>query len=99
VAGVALAHEPKQVTYLHLLCDRHEVIFANGCPSETLLPGQEAMRKVGPEARAELRAILPELATSSESPCSARQLLEGSKRKSVVRRHLKHQRPFVTHAA
>ena len=34
------------VTYRHILFDRHEVIYANGLPTESLLIGDEARRKL-----------------------------------------------------
>ena len=30
---------PADVTYVHILCDKHECILANGCESESLFPG------------------------------------------------------------
>jgi hypothetical protein len=49
------------VTYLHLLLDRHEIIFAEGAPVESLL-ADWLVRGALPEAqRAELEALFPEL--------------------------------------
>ena len=50
------------VTYVHLAFDRHEVIFAEGCPSESLHLGAEALRSLGPAVKQELQRIFPELA-------------------------------------
>ncbi len=50
-----------QVTYLHLMFDQHEVIFANGAATESFHPGQEAIAGVDAQARDELFSIFPEL--------------------------------------
>lgn len=64
------------VDYMHLLFDRHEVIWANGCPSESLRPA-EAGDATGTEAdaRAEVLAIFPELATGGVMAETARRTL------------------------
>ena len=43
--------------YIHLLFDAHEVIFAEGIPSESFLP-TGANRALHPEATAEMEALL-----------------------------------------
>ncbi|WP_353617624.1 Hint domain-containing protein [Roseobacter sp. TSBP12] len=48
------------VDYFHMLFDRHQIIFAEGCPTESLYPGQEALGAVDPAARAEILALFPE---------------------------------------
>lgn len=53
----------RDVTYFHLVFDRHEVIYAEGAPTESFHPGPEGLAALDPEARAELFAIFPELRT------------------------------------
>jgi hypothetical protein len=67
-----------QVTYVHLLFDRHEIIFAEGLPTESFHPGAEGVRGFGPETRQELLALFPELEDISAQygPC-ARPVLRG----------------------
>ena len=50
------------VTYVHLLFDGHEVIHTNGCWTESLYPGDNALASLLPAARAELLALFPSLA-------------------------------------
>jgi hypothetical protein len=50
------------VTYIHLLTERHEVLWANGVESETFHPGAADMDLVEPGERAALEALLPEVA-------------------------------------
>lgn len=42
LAGIGLDLVPRPVTYRHILFDRHEVIFAEGLPTESLLLGPAA---------------------------------------------------------
>ncbi|TMV08718.1 Hint domain-containing protein [Ruegeria sediminis] len=50
------------VTYYHLLFDRHEVIMAEGCPSESFHPGDLSWGILGDEAHREITTLFPELA-------------------------------------
>ncbi|MEM8789757.1 MAG: Hint domain-containing protein [Pseudomonadota bacterium] len=50
-----------QVTYYHLMCDRHQIVFANGAPTESMNPSEAALGAMGAAARAEILALFPEL--------------------------------------
>lgn len=52
------AHE---VTYFHLVFDKHEVIFAEGAPTESFHPGPEGIAALDAEAREELFTVFPHL--------------------------------------
>lgn len=49
------------VTYMHLLFDRHEIVWADGAPSESFFPGSEALNALEEDARREVHALFPEL--------------------------------------
>lgn len=55
--------EGGEVTYLHLMFDRHEVIFANGVPTESFYPGEMALYATSDVAREELFRLFPDLRT------------------------------------
>lgn len=60
-------------TYYHLLFDNHELIYAAGIASESFHPGEKAIGSMAEDARDELLAIFPELAsitTDSYGPCA-----------------------------
>lgn len=59
--GIFPCEETSEVEYFHILFDDHEVIFAEGAPSESLLTGPEALKAVSPTARAEILGLFPEL--------------------------------------
>lgn len=49
------------VEYFHILFDRHEIVFAEGAPSESFYPGPFAMSILEEKVRAEICEIFPEL--------------------------------------
>ncbi len=49
------------VTYIHLLFERHEIVFANGSPSESFFPGEPAIDALSLDARNEVFALFPDL--------------------------------------
>ncbi len=51
----------RRVTYCHLFFERHEIVFSNGCPTESYFPGPEALRGLEANDRLRLRAVLPDL--------------------------------------
>lgn len=63
------------VTYLHIVFDRHEIVFAEGAASESLHLGDMALSGLTAAARAEILALFPQLATVGARPATARRCL------------------------
>jgi hypothetical protein len=57
--------EGGMVDYFHILFDRHEVIFAEGAPSESFHPGEQGWNALDQATRAEILLLFPELETSN----------------------------------
>ncbi len=74
--GVRLAETSAPIRCFYLLLDRHEIIFANGLPVESLLVGDAVRHGQLPEPLLELRASADELHGRTASP--ARRLVDGS---------------------
>ncbi|EAQ47734.1 type I secretion target repeat protein [Roseobacter sp. MED193] len=55
------------VTYVHLLLDQHEIIYAENCPAESFFPGDQALEALGPPALFSLFECMPELRSHPES--------------------------------
>ncbi|MGH1412715.1 MAG: Hint domain-containing protein [Pelagimonas sp.] len=70
---VRVACGKQSVTYIHLMFDAHQIIFAEGAPSESYFPGAMAQRMIDPVAFSELRAIFPEVITRKPNPSVIRQ--------------------------
>lgn len=52
----------REVTYFHLLLERHEVLFANGIEAESFHPAFADMEALTDTQRAQLFDVLPDLA-------------------------------------
>lgn len=59
--GIRIANEKRHVSYVHLMFDDHQIIFAEGVPSESFYPGPMAMKMMGTAPRLELLHLFPEL--------------------------------------
>ena len=51
----------KSVTYVHIMFDEHQIVFAEDAPSESFFPGETGLDAVGAAEREELFGIFPEL--------------------------------------
>lgn len=49
------------ITWHHLLFERHEIIYAEGCASESYHPGAQGLNGIDDEQREELFALFPQL--------------------------------------
>ncbi|MEM9913008.1 MAG: Hint domain-containing protein [Pseudomonadota bacterium] len=49
------------VSYVHFMCERHEVVLSNGAWTESFQPGDTVMDAMGEAAREEIYAVFPEL--------------------------------------
>lgn len=68
----------REVDYLHLLFDRHEIIFADGAPSESFHPGS-AMLARDPALLAEIAALFPAiLAPAMRGAAAARRVVRST---------------------
>lgn len=62
VDGARVRVEPQETAeYFHLLFDRHEIVFAEGAPTESYHPFAADAGQVAPETLAEIMAIFPGL--------------------------------------
>ncbi len=76
VDGRRIRRRPcRQVTYVHLLFDRHQIVDSDGALSESLYPGAEAARALTAAQKAEVAALFPDLGRPSAPP--ARPVLRG----------------------
>ncbi|WP_299027386.1 Hint domain-containing protein [uncultured Sulfitobacter sp.] len=90
--GIYVDEQVTEVSYFHILFDAHEVIHAEGAPSESLFTGPEALKSIPAAARAELQSIFPELCTSDHCSSPAALIPTGRAQKQLVARHLKNEK-------
>jgi hypothetical protein len=74
-------------TYLHFLCDRHEVVLANGAWSESFQPGDYTLKSLGNAQRNEIFELFPELKTTEglDGYAAARRTLKRHEARLLVR--------------
>lgn len=94
--GIDLADDLDSVTYVHMLFDRHEVVISNGAETESLFTGPEALKAVGPAARAEIMALFPELLRPEAETPSARVLASGRMGRKLATRHGQNRKPLLS---
>ncbi len=85
--GVIVDETLEEVEYYHVVLDRHEVLLAEGAPSESFFCGEEAIAGLTPKQRLELLAIFPELAEARRAPKAALPIPEGRLQKKLISVH------------
>ncbi|WP_394155836.1 Hint domain-containing protein [Loktanella salsilacus] len=50
------------VSYIHIMCARHEIVLSNGAWTESFQPGREAILGLGQQQRDEIFELFPQLA-------------------------------------
>ncbi|MEJ6388992.1 Hint domain-containing protein [Gymnodinialimonas ulvae] len=93
--GVFIETGYGEVEYFHLLFDCHEVIFAEGAPTESFFTGVEALRSMPSQAREEILEILPQIGRPDYLSEPAVQIPSRKLQKQLVTRHIKNNRPFI----
>lgn len=94
--GIFVDESVKQVDYVHLLFERHEIVFAEGVEAESLLAGPHALEALPGPARDELISLFPEFARTGAQDASARPIPPRMKQKKLLERHSKNARPLVS---
>lgn len=84
------------VEYFHLLFDQHEVIYAEGAPTESLFTGPEALKSISPAARQEIRTIFPDVENLDYTPQPVRLIPTGRSQKQLVSKHLQQNKPCIS---
>jgi hypothetical protein len=52
-------------TYIHFMCDRHEVVLADGIWTESFQPDDQSLKSIGNAQRLEIYELFPELKTAA----------------------------------
>ena len=95
--GVWIDAPTEPVSYFHIMMDRHEVLMADGLPTESLFLGPETLKAIPEDAQRELEQLLglpiTLLAVRAHSP--ARTFVKGRHARTLVGRHLKNDKPLL----
>lgn len=83
--NVVRAWDMREVTYLHLQFDKHELIFSDGLRTESFNPGPEALASIPDAARQELQALFPDRDLSLDPPnAAARTMINRREARALV---------------
>ncbi|WP_019953607.1 Hint domain-containing protein [Yoonia vestfoldensis] len=91
--GISQTTQPRDVSYLHLRLDRHEMVRAEGLWAETLLAGPQAMRGMDPDAQRELALIFPGLIEGADN--AVRPIMAGHSARALAQRHLRNDKALL----
>lgn len=95
VDGIEIAGGVRDVTYFHVLFDRHEIVFANGAETESLFTGPQALKSIGKKARAEIFELFPELRNVDFRAAGSRRFVNRRESHKLAERHQKNARRLV----
>ncbi|MFZ1725548.1 MAG: Hint domain-containing protein, partial [Albidovulum sp.] len=93
--GIRVVPAVRDVDYFHLLFDAHEIIFAEGAPTESLYTGANALAALTQEARDEIAALFLASLRADHQPEPAHLVLTGKQQRRLVARHLKNHRGIL----
>jgi hypothetical protein len=80
----------REVTYVHILLERHNIVWANGLETESFHPSNTALGTVADDQRAGLLDILPEIAHNPQAYGDyARRNISGAEA-AILRHEMRH---------
>lgn len=97
--GVDVAWDQEPVTYIHLMFDQHEIVFANGMPAESLYLGKQAIAALPIAAQQEIADIFPQVLEPEFEQAMARFCPpKGKQIRNFLDRHIANTMPvFMEH--
>jgi hypothetical protein len=72
------------VSYIHIMCDQHEIIRANGCWTESYQPGAQTLQSMTKDQRDELLCLFPCLVGSDPDYRAARPSLKAHEARALL---------------
>ena len=82
--GIFVDTSVSSVTYVHFMFDAHEIVFAEGAPSESLFTGYQALKTLTPDAFAEIVTLFPEVVDPTHRPPPAAAIPSRKEQKAMV---------------
>jgi hypothetical protein len=99
VPGFDIDENTREVEYFHILFDRHEIIFAEGAPTESLYTGPEALKSLPQESLDEIYTLFPALKgrDPKDVPVSARFIASGRAARKFSAQHSRSRKMLLEH--
>lgn len=83
--GIRVVESCRPVDYYHLIFDTHEIVLADGSPSESFLVTPTSLYGVAPETRRQISALYPDFVTGHREQAPALPIPGRKAQKSLVR--------------
>ncbi|MEO9820864.1 MAG: Hint domain-containing protein [Paracoccaceae bacterium] len=93
--GIFVEKKARTIEYFHILLDDHEIIFAEGAPTESFYAGPLAMTALSPEAKQELETVFPDLLLSDFKKQDSSFFPDNKLQRQLVARHVKNQKKLI----
>ena len=93
--GVYFDINATEVEYFHLVFDDHQIVFANGAPSESFYPGEEGLKALIPQAYEEPTTLFSQEQLNSVRSKVARPIPDSKKQKKLIDRHFKNTKSLI----
>ena len=93
--GIYVDLSVREVTYFHLLFRDHEVIFAEGAPTESFFLGAEAIKILPEECQTEIETIFANLLISRHVQAPGRYIPLGRQQNRLIARHVVNQKALL----
>ncbi len=94
--GIYLDRSAGDVTYYHLLFDRHCIIFAENTPTESLFVDHMGDSNLPDDLLEEIYALFPQFRSEAYLPRPAALIPSRLRQKGLVRRHVKNAAPLLS---
>lgn len=100
--NISSGRSGRPVDYFHLMFTHHEIIWAEGCPVESLYVGAQLPKALGnvcPEDRGTMLARFPARAYGFAKMTPARLIPTNAQARHIVARHLKNAKPLLVNCS
>ena len=94
--GIFIDDTVDVVEYFHLIFRKHEVIFAEGAPTESFLINFKNMNKLNRLQREEMAAIFPEVRVEGYLGASEYIIPTGALQKEMIKRHIQNAEALIS---
>jgi Hint domain len=94
--GVHIDDRVAQVEYFHLIFKQHEVVYAEGAPSESFLLNAETIGTLSHAQREEFATLFPTLVAGDGFGASAHPIPPGAVQKRLIEKHKKNGRALLS---
>lgn len=94
--GVFVEEPEEAIEYFHLLFEDHEVIFADGAPSESFFLGPVALSRLPDESVEEIKLIFPDLTLPMQVDDSKHLIPSRNRQMRLIARHIRRNENVVS---